>query len=182
MRKNGFTIGQAELIYGSSVGAGQTHAKSTDTSGDGKIHFGSVLVMDDIRVGVTNFDVNFSTGVAAFNGSIFVATGGATLFPNGSVGATVTHRSSAPDAEALRVDMKFDKGRVKGLVFKADTLNLRLGSFLTVTAKDFYIDTSATGSQIVVSFASAGATVKFGSMTIGGSARNFGFTAAWVSP
>jgi hypothetical protein len=38
-----------------------------------------VLFFDDITIGVTDLDVNFSTGIGDFNGSIFVASGGAEL-------------------------------------------------------------------------------------------------------
>ena len=79
VRRDGFTLGQAELIYGGvNTPANQqlTAGSGTPMDGSGKIKFGSILTFNDLRVGVTNFTVNFSTGISAFNGSIFFATGG----------------------------------------------------------------------------------------------------------
>ena len=47
---------------------------------------------------------------------------------------------------------------------------------LTITARDFRIDTGAGPTEDLVSFGAVGAEVKIGSLTIGGEARNFAFT------
>ena len=60
---DGLTFGQAELTLAHSDGT--------------PITFGSIITFNDIRFGVENFSINFDGPQAAFNGSIFFATGGA---------------------------------------------------------------------------------------------------------
>jgi hypothetical protein len=75
------------------------------------------------------------------------------------------------------VDLEFENNLVQGLKFKVDTLNVTIASVLTLSAKDFELDTSATGTEFVVQFGALAASVKIGSLEIGGEARNFGITA-----
>src|SRR5436190_1927677 len=80
----------------------------------------------------------------------------------------------------MRADVTFGgDGRVSGFRFRVDTLlvSIGTGNFLTITARDFDLNTGATGNERVVSFGSVGAQVKVGTLQIGGEARNFGFTA-----
>lgn len=186
VRGDGFTLGEATLIYGGAPQTGESAATPVDSSqlDNGKIKIGSFLVLDDIRVGVRNFEVNFDSSSIDFDGSIFVATGGAALFPNGPFSATITDRAAADDrnddgtqnTEAMRAELTFNNGQVNGLLFQVDTLKLTLGGVLTVTAQKFDLDTGATGTDPIVSFGSIGATLKVGKLEIGGQARNFGFT------
>jgi hypothetical protein len=145
---DGFDIGEAQLIYKPGGGGG---SNTTQTGGGtGKIKLGSILEFDDLRIGVTNFKVTFGQSVD-FDGTIFIASGGAKFLPGKPVSATITDRVSTeppiapnvPDTEALRVGLEFENGRVKGLIFRADTLRVTLGSFLTLTATDLDINTSA---------------------------------------
>ena len=46
---------------------------------------------------------------------------------------------------------------------------------LSLTARDFYLDTGAADDQELVSFASLGAKIKIGSLSLSGEARNFAF-------
>ena len=57
--ENGFTLGEAELIYG--VG-GQTSSLST-TGSSPTISLGGIVTFNDIRIGVQNFSVTFSPTV-----------------------------------------------------------------------------------------------------------------------
>src|SRR5205085_8811650 len=56
VRSTGFTLGQAQLCYGCTPPPGG----STLTAGSGgpALSIGSILTLNDIRVGVTNFDVD----------------------------------------------------------------------------------------------------------------------------
>ena len=131
-----------------------------------------------------NFTVNFDAdNPVVFNGAIYVATGGAKFLPGRPISATVTDRKTADDRnpdgsdndEAMRATLQFSNGRVSAFKFSVDTLNIQLGSFVTITSTGFMLDTGATGTQEMVSFISVGAQVKIGSLVIGGKARNFAF-------
>ncbi len=170
VRKNGFTLGQALFTK------------------PGPFDFGSILHLDDIRIGVTNFDVNFDDPLSTFtkfSGSIVFATGGAVLLPGKPTSAIISDRLTAddknpdgtPNTEAMRAELTFDEGKVASLIFRVDTLKLTIADVLTLTAQDFNLNTGATGSDFLVQFGQLGATVKIGSLEIGGEARNFGITA-----
>src|SRR6201999_4261869 len=66
-------------------------------------------------------------------------------------------------------------GHISAFKFHADTMNITLGSVLTLTAKNFTLDTGASANEALVSFASVGAQVTIGGLVIGGEARNFQF-------
>jgi hypothetical protein len=177
---DGFDIGEAQLIYKPGSGGG---SNTTQTSGGtGKIGFAGILEFDDLRIGVTNFKVTFGQAVD-FDGTIFIASGGAKLFPGKAVSATISDRLTAepdiapgvPNTEAIRVALEFENGKVKGLVFKVDTLRITFGSVLAFNATDVFIDTSAAANEEMVSFRSLGAELTIGSLTLGGEGRNFAF-------
>ena len=180
VRMDGFTLGFAELRYGSST---PTSSPLTNTGANptGKISFGSILTFDDLRIGVQNFNVNFNAPLSSmFSGTIFVASGGASLFPGKAFSATLTaaptKADGTPNDEAVRVGLTFGAGgTVDAFQFSASILTVQLGSFLSLSARNFMINTGASASQEVVSFTSLAATVKIGSLSIGGEARNFGF-------
>ncbi|MBL8479815.1 MAG: hypothetical protein JNK59_10955, partial [Sterolibacteriaceae bacterium] len=177
---DGFDIGEAQLIY--KPGATGPNAMSQTSGATGKIGIAGILEFDDLRVGVTNFKVTFGQAVD-FSGTIFFASGGARFLPGKPVSAIISDRLSAeppiapgvPDTEAVRVSLEFENGKVKGLIFHADTLRITLGPILTLTATDLLIDTSAAANEEMVSFRSVGAEVTIGSLVLGGEGRNFAF-------
>ena len=184
---NGFAIGEAMLIYdpdGGAVPSGSSTLSQTGGSGQ-KIAFGDILEFDDLRIGVTDFRVTFGGGGAAadFDGTIFVASGGAKFLPGRPISATLSDRLSSepdiapgfPDTEAVRASLEFENGKIKGFIFEVDTLRVTLGSFLTLTATDLFINTGAEDDEELVSFTAVGAEVTIGSLKIGGEARNFAF-------
>ena len=125
----------------------------------GPFDFGSILHLDDIRIGVTNFDVNFDDPLSTFtkfSGSIVFATGGAVLLPGKPTSAVISDRLTADDknpdgtanTEAMRAELKFDEGKVAALIFRVDTLKLTIADVLTLTAQDFNLNTGATGSAL----------------------------------
>ncbi|HLQ76232.1 MAG TPA: hypothetical protein VK210_02700, partial [Terriglobia bacterium] len=182
---NGFAIGQAMLIYdpsGTTPAPAGSSTLAPSGGSTGKISFGSILEFDDLRIGVTDFNVTFGADVD-FNGTIFVASRGARFLPGKPISATLSDRVTAepdlapgfPDTEAIRVSLEFEHGAVKGLIFKVDTLRLTLGSFLTITATDLFINTAAADNEELVSFTAVGAEVTVGSLKIAGEARNFAF-------
>ena len=124
----------------------------------GEIAFGDILEFDDLRIGVTNFKVTFGEDLD-FDGTIFIASGGAKFLPGRPVSATLSDRITAepdlapglPDTEAVRASLEFEGGEVKGFIFEVDTLRITLGSFLTLTATDLFIDTGAEADEELVS-------------------------------
>lgn len=183
--ENGFRIGTAMLTYGVNA----AEAKASDTraaraeGGDGKIGISGIIEFDDIRVGITNFEV-ISGQDFSFDGDIFIASGGASFFPGSPVSATFRDRTSgtalsgkseAEDTEAVRAVLQFTDGTPSGFVFYADTMQITFGSVVQVFAEDLYINTAAGPNEEVVSFASVGASLNVGPLAIKGEARNFAF-------
>ena len=181
VRGNGFTIGTAELAYGLAVQPGSANALTPATS-DPKIGFGDILVFDDIRVGVSNLDVTIGSEVK-FNGSIYVASGGVKFLPGRPISALISDRQTADDVdssgqqdtEAIRLQLTFAGGKVDSFQFEIDTLQVTLGSFVTLTARQVQLNTGADDDEELISFQAIGAKVKIGGLEIGGEARNFAF-------
>ena len=188
---NGFKIGTAELAYGlPPFPPGQAlqpgnELSSTQSAVDRDINLFGILKLDDLRVGVQGLSVTFGDGDtdAAFTGTIYIATGGAALFPGKAFTATLTDRTTADDTnpdgtqntEAFRAQLTFNHGRVESFQLEMDTLSIRLGQFVTLTSRNFRLNTGATATQYLVQFQSVAATIKIGGLEIGGEARNFGF-------
>src|SRR5262249_30873954 len=150
VRMNGFSIGTATLTF-------------SPTPGGPPLGFAGLLEFNDLRIGVKDFDVTFGADpLPAFSGSIFVASGGARLKPGKPFSATITDRLTADDknpdgsnnTEAIRLELVFDAGHVSAFQFKVDTMEIALGGYVTITARDFFLNTGATDTQPLVSFGS----------------------------
>ncbi|MEN0072261.1 MAG: hypothetical protein AAGC63_14885, partial [Propionicimonas sp.] len=185
VRDNGFTLGTAELKY--KPGTPSTGGAAPSGGGTGKISICGIIELDDIRVGISGLAVNFDAAnpVAGFTGEIYVATGGATLFPGRSFTARFTDRKTADDRrpdgteddEAFRVGLGFSGGAVTAFLLDVDTMEIVLGGYVTLTARDFELDTGAAGTDAeLVSFASVGATVTIGDLRLTGEGRYFAVT------
>ncbi|HAM71756.1 MAG TPA: hypothetical protein DCM86_08950, partial [Verrucomicrobiales bacterium] len=196
VRQNGFTLGEATIVYGGAPKAGET-AGTLGAGTGGVIGIEGILEFADIRAGVRDFEVNFDGGLSV-HGSIFFATGGVNFLPGKAVSGKITDRDTSDDVnadgtqntEALRVELDTAAftGGAANFKFKADTLTVSFGGFLILSAKDFTIDTStldawsnpstpqATKDKLrLVQFGAVGAQVKAGPLQIGGEAQNFGF-------
>ncbi|MDX5398537.1 MAG: hypothetical protein LPK92_02260, partial [Actinomycetes bacterium] len=189
---DGFKLGTAELAYGlpPTTGTPDPGNALTPSAPDKKISFGGILELDDIRIGISGLEVRFpvagapATETAGFTGVVYIASGGARLFPGKAFGATLSDRLTADDKrpdgtaddEAFRIALTFSDGKVDAFQLTVDTLEIRLGSYVTLTARDFLLDTGATGSQIMVQFDAVGAKVTIGSLQIAGEGRNFAIT------
>ena len=172
VRRNGFTIGTAELSIGREDTSG---GALTTASSQKKITFGDILEFDDLRIGVNNFEVNFdATNPVVFNGSIFVASGGAKFFPGRPFSAELKDRDTAddvnpdgtPNDEAVRLQLTFSQGKVSSFQFQVDTMVIHLSSFVTLTATDLRLDTGAAANQELISFQSVGAVVMWASAAL----------------
>ncbi|HEY6226375.1 MAG TPA: hypothetical protein VI282_04555, partial [Verrucomicrobiae bacterium] len=179
--ENGFALGEAELTYGVEPTNPATGGSVAPTDPNQRtINFGSILELDDIRVGVQNFEVRFGASTS-FSGGIFVASGGARFLPGRPISATITHRqnantqSAAADTEAIRLTLTFTNGHVDSFKFDIDQIKIQLGSFLTLTGVDLHLDTGAADNQEMLHVGSIAAEVSIGSLKIGGEGRNFAF-------
>ena len=178
VRGDGFQLGRAEICYGCPS------ANSNITTDDTSVKFGSMLEFDDIRIGVENFGITYGSALQ-FTGNIYVASGGATLFPDGPVSATITDSNRAtdvdsstglPDDEAIRLGISFDdNGQVEGFQFDIDTMEVSIADVVTLRTQDFVLDTTASSNEELVSFTSVSATVEIGSLMLTGEGRNFAF-------
>ncbi|MFZ0041730.1 MAG: hypothetical protein WAK93_10520, partial [Solirubrobacteraceae bacterium] len=172
--EDGFALGQAELDYGIS-----TSSPANNQGSPSSISFGSLLSFKDLRVGVQNFAMTFGTSLT-FNGSIYFASGGATFLPGQTISATISALPGAQPVngippEAMRATLTFSGGKVSSFSFYVAQMQVQLGSYLTLTATGFNLDTGAGPTQPIVSFASVGAVVKVGSLQITDSASQFEF-------
>ncbi|MGV2336691.1 MAG UNVERIFIED_CONTAM: hypothetical protein LVR18_22165 [Planctomycetaceae bacterium] len=140
----------------------------------GDLSFGSILKLDDIRAGISDFGVNFSGGVQ-FDGEVFIASGGAALFPGKTFSLSFT---DGPDAntEAVRAALTFDGGVPAGFKFNSDRMSMTFGQYLKVSGQEILINTEAKGSEYVVSIGSIEAEIKAGPLKLGGKMKNFGIT------
>jgi hypothetical protein len=181
VRGNGFSLGTATLTYRPGASS-----NTPGTTGASTISFGGILELDDITIGISGLTVVFdgSNPFADFTGEVFIATSGAKLFPGKPFGATITDRKTSDDrltngledTDAIRIGLTFTRGRVDAFQMRIDTLEVRLGSFVTLTARDFRLDTGAVGTtNELVSFAAVGAKVTVGSLELAGEGRNFAF-------
>jgi len=145
--------------------------------GGAPIGFQGILTFDDLRVGITNFGVHNHGGVTSIDdgSSFYFASGGVHFLSDYPVGGEITDGTDA-NTEALRATVEFEGGQFKALRFNVDTLSIRLGTFLTLTATNFMLNTGAGPNDELVSFDSVGASLNIGSIQIAGEARHFAFT------
>ncbi len=169
VREDGFQLGQGSLTF------------------KGPFTVGSVVQFNDLTVGVTNFGMSFSSSGVKLNslGSIFFATTGAAILPgNATFTASVSTQGTPTDVNpdgtrriyAVEITVAFNAdGSPKAFELDADQLTVKFGSYLTLTATNFVINTDQTVSPNVVSFGSLSASIGIGSLVIGGQATNFAF-------
>ena len=84
----------------------------------------------------------------SFSGNIFIASGGAYFLRGQPVSASITDSPSDSDNEAVRATLDFTGGQISAFKFHADTMLITLGGILTLTARDFYIDTGASATRL----------------------------------
>ena len=148
------------------------------------ICFGGILEFDDLRIGVDELRRCASASADHFDGTIYFASGGVKFLPGKPVSATITDRLTAepgdiaPDCRTPRPSARRSSSRTARSRRSCSTpTRCRSSSarVLTITARDFTLDTGAEADEELVSFGSVGAEVKIGALVIGGEARNFAF-------
>ena len=137
VRSNGFSLGTAQLTYKPGATSGNTVTPTSGSTNE-KISFGGIVVLDDIRVGVSGLTVTFdgSNPFANFTGEVFFATGGAQIFPGKPFSASLLDRNTADDknadgsanTEAFKIAVHFTGGKADAFQLSIDTLELKLSS------------------------------------------------------
>ena len=117
--------------YGISVNISQVDFPMTDGITENFGFIDASMEFDDIRIGVTDFELTFGSKFK-FTGTIYIATGGAKFLPGKPISASITDRTTgevATDTEAMRLSIDFgDDGRIKGFIFEADTMRVLPGA------------------------------------------------------
>ncbi|MEN9554493.1 MAG: hypothetical protein RLZZ232_779, partial [Planctomycetota bacterium] len=153
VRNDGFQLGDASITR------------------TGTTTLGSLLQMNNVTVGITDFGATFG-GSVVFDGELYFATSDASIFPGKAYSATIEDNAD-PGLEAFRATPKFEAGEFKGFEFTADKFRIKFNKFLTVTAEKINVNTDASDTEEVVSFTSVTAALKVASLNVGGEMRNF---------
>jgi len=140
---------------------------SVTLSETGTISFGSVFSIDDPSVTLTNFAYSASNG-ASFNSDLTVSASEIDLNKGGSASATAT---------GITGTLSFQTGDIGHFTFSATTVNVQLGSYLTLQASNINFDTDPASGGDIVSFGSVTATVTAGKVSISGTAQDFAIGA-----
>ncbi|MEW6157129.1 MAG: calcium-binding protein, partial [Verrucomicrobiota bacterium] len=202
IRQDGLRFGRATLKYGPSplnslppstaqgaMPAPTTMTPSNGVTGTPAINLGSVLTIQNISISVSDFEVLFSGGIN-FDGDITVAFGNSDFLPNQPF--NIKLRDTVNDADDIAISSSFDfeDGRVIGFQLAVDSLEMQFGQWVKIGATTLTIDTRAINdtSRYLVAFGTppsgslgpvvtgeVSATVTAGSLSLKGSARNFGF-------
>jgi hypothetical protein len=139
------------------------------------IRLGSILEFNDLRVRLHNFEVDFTSSSVTVSGQVLIASGGVQFLKGMAVHGSILDGPDA-DTEAISLGVEFaDDGSAKAFVMDVDQLSITFGSFLTISAEHFKLNTGAGPTEELASFTSVGAEVSLPFGKIKGEARNFAF-------
>ena len=143
------------VVYGNGFTLGSGDIKVAPSGG---INFANLLVFNDLEIAINNFGVYtdnsgthfLSTGPGGTSG-ITLSSGGVQFLPGKAVSGSIT---DGPDADKIAVSatFNFNAQGLQSFAFSADQLTLNLGSFLTLSASGFTINTGASATQDLVHF------------------------------
>jgi len=153
--ETGFSLGFATLSYSGEITAGP-------------------LKVNGLGIGIINYEYS-SVTPEPFSGSILFYSGGASLVMGNNFSAIITDADG--DGRAVSATLNFEAGAFKDLQFMVDKLEVNIGIYLTFTTTGVDIDTGAVNNEFLISFSSISAAVKVGSLSLSGTAKNFGITA-----
>jgi hypothetical protein len=146
---DGFMVGSAGLAY------------------MGTVQYGSLFSIKDPSVQISNFGYSFSKG-ASFNSNLKVNADEIDLNQGGSASVSATGITST---------LSFQTGDIGHFTFSADTVNVQLGSFLTLKGSNISFDSDPAAGGDIASFGSVTATVTAGSVSISGTGQDFAIGA-----
>jgi hypothetical protein len=154
IRKTRFTLGRASLTVNKTIDVG------------------SILRLQDITFGLSGLDVALGENVHFSAEEIFFGSRSVELFPGRTFGGSAV---DGPDADQFGIfaALEFEDGQIGGFRLEVDQLEVRFGSFLTVMASQFELNTDAGPTEEVVAFQSLGARLQVASLDIAGQMRNF---------
>ncbi|MGH7134273.1 MAG: hypothetical protein ACREHD_00950, partial [Pirellulales bacterium] len=140
----------------------------------GTVKLGSIFTFSDLKFSLTNFGFSFSHGASfgvfdettqTFNDSTFgVSADSAALDIGSAFNASATTISGSVDLSSKNLG---------DFTFKAGTVTIGIGTFLELDGTDIEFDPGATTGDIA-DFGSITATLNVGSLSVSGSAQNFG--------
>ena len=115
----------------------------TYTPTSGPIRLGSILEFNDLRVRLHNFEVDFTPSSVTVSGQVLIASGGVQFLKGMAVHGSILDGPDA-DTEAISLGVEFaDDGSAKAFVMDVDQLSITFGSFLTISAEHFKLNTGA---------------------------------------
>ncbi|MGZ6715887.1 MAG: hypothetical protein ACXVFG_14140, partial [Gaiellaceae bacterium] len=145
------------------------------TPSGGPIKLGSILQFNDLRLKLHNFKVEFSSSDVTVSGDVLIGSGGVVFLPGMAVHGSILDGPDQ-DTDAISVGVEFAAdGSAKSFLMDVDQLSITFGSFLTISAEHFKLNTGAGPTEELASFASVGAEVSLPFGKIKGEARNFAF-------
>jgi hypothetical protein len=148
--QDGFSLGSATL-------------KATKT-----ISFGTTLTIVNPSVTVTNFGYSISQG-ASFDGTVSVSADEIDL----NLGSVASGK-----ATGITGSLSFATADLGHFTFSASTVNLALGSFLTLNATKISFDSAPAAGGTIASFGSISATLVLpGGLSVNGSGQDFAIGA-----
>ncbi len=146
---DGFMLGSASLSY------------------KGPVAFGSLFTITDPSIQITNFGYSLSEG-ASFNSNLTVNADEIDVNQGGSWSASAT---------GVVATLSFQTGDIGHFTFSATTVNVQLGSYLTLAAQNINFDTDPPSGGDIASFGSVTATVTAGGVSISGTGQDFAIGA-----
>jgi hypothetical protein len=146
---DGFMVGSASLAY------------------KGPVSFGSLFKIKDPSIQISNFGYSFSNG-ASFNSDLTV---------NADEIDVNQGRSWSAAATGVVATLSFQAGDVGHFTFSASTVNVQLGSYLTLQGSNINFDTNPPSGGDIASFGSVTATVTAGPVTLTGTGQDFAIGA-----
>ena len=161
--EDGFVLGAASITLNSSLS------------------LGSILTVNGLTIGVQDFSVMFggptcTSSSVCVSGAITIGATGASFLSGEPISGTITPAPGSKTGLALSLTLSFSSssGGVNAFKFNVGQLTIKLGSFVSLTATNFQLNTSNIGTSApLASFTSVGATVNIGSLQLTGTASNF---------
>jgi hypothetical protein len=124
--ENGFRLGTAMICYGYVPDNPNMPVSEADSDNEPILDIENILVLDDIRIGISNFEVIYGEELL-FDGEIFIASGGATFLPGMPFSTSIVDRdegytpdgiSEKEDTLALKAGLTFTDGVVDSFILK----------------------------------------------------------------
>ncbi|HQU41288.1 MAG TPA: hypothetical protein PK867_00690, partial [Pirellulales bacterium] len=147
----------------------------------GTVSLGSVFTFTNLKFTLTNFGYSTSNGASfgvydstaqppTFKDSVFTVTADSAAL---NIGSAFTASATGINGS---IDLSSDN--LGDFTFSADTVTVKVGSYLKLDASTINFDPGASGSTDIADFGSIDAKLNVGGLSIDGSAQNFGIDSS----